>query len=74
MNLREGYGNLLTGKRIEQGLTIKKLAKASGVSEQNILNIEKENIKGYSFCDLRLYLKELDIPLSEIMLGDRVPR
>ncbi len=67
MDMREGYGNFLTGKRIEQGLTMKKLAELSGVSERNILNIEKENMKGYSLHDLRRYLKALNIPLSEIM-------
>jgi len=73
MNIREGYGNFLTGKRIEQGLTMKKLAELSGVSERKILNIEKENMKGYSLHDLRRYLKGLNIPLSEIMPFERKP-
>jgi len=42
MNIRKDYGNYLTGKRIERGLTVKKLAEKTGVPERNIDNIERE--------------------------------
>ena len=64
--IREGYGEYLTGKRIEKGLTIKKLSEMSGVPERNIQNIETEKVEGYSLHHLRQHLKALDIPMSEI--------
>ena len=63
---RPGYGEFLTGKRIENGLTMKKLAEMAGVSERSILNIEKENMKGYSHHDLRCCLRALGLHYSDI--------
>jgi len=66
LELRPGYGETLTGKRIEKGITIRKLSETSGVTERNLLNIEKGNVRGFSLHDLRCYLKYLDIPSSEV--------
>jgi len=65
LKLRPGYGETLTGKRIEKGLTIAKLSDLSGVPGWNILNIEKEDSQ-FSFDDLRKYMECLDIPPSEV--------
>jgi transcriptional regulator with XRE-family HTH domain len=64
--LRPGYGEYLTGKRIERGLTMRKLAETAGIPAIKISNIELEK-KGYSLHDLRCCLKVLDIPMDEIM-------
>ena len=64
--MRPGYGNFLTGKRIEKGLTVKQLSEKAGIPERNISNIEFEK-KGWSWHDLDRYRKCLDIPLSEVV-------
>jgi len=66
LKLRPGYGETLTRKRIEKGLTKKKLSEISGVPGRNLSNIEKGNGMGFSFHDLRRYLACLDIPPSEV--------
>jgi transcriptional regulator with XRE-family HTH domain len=70
--MRNNYSIYLTEKRIEYGLTMKKLSEKTGVSIRKIENIEKENAKGYSMHDLTRYLKGLNIPLSKIMPEDGV--
>jgi len=65
LKLRPGYGEILTGKRIEKGLTIAKLSDLSGVPGWNILNIEKEDSQ-FSLHNLSKYLEALDIPASEV--------
>jgi len=72
MNIRKNYGYYLTGKRIEQGLTVKNIAEKSGVSSIKIDNIERENAEGFSLYDLNKYLEALNIPLSEIMPEDGI--
>jgi len=64
--LREGYGNYLTGKRIEKGLTLKKLAEITGIPERNLFGIETERVERYSLRDLRYYLKAIELPMDEI--------
>jgi len=70
MNMRKDYGNYLTGKRIEQGLTVKKLAEITGIPARNIDSIERENMKEFSLYHLKKYLEGLNIPLSDIMPED----
>ena len=65
MKLREDYGLFLTGKRIEHGLTTKRLSEMTGVSIRKIENIEKEN-KGWSLYDLDRLRKTLNFSLSEV--------
>jgi cytoskeletal protein RodZ len=66
MKLREKYGEILTGKRIEKGLTIKQLSEISKLPEYKILNMETEKC-GFSWHDIRLYTKALDMKLSEVI-------
>ena len=72
MKFIEGYGLFLTGKRIEQGFTIKRLSEKTGVPIRNIENIERGDGKGWSLDNLTKYLKGLKIPLSEISPEDGI--
>ena len=72
MKIKDGYGLFLTGKRIEQGLTIKKLSEMTGVPIRNIENIERGDGKGWSLDNLTKYLKGLNIPLSDVLPEDGV--
>lgn len=67
MKPRDKYGEYITGKRIEKGLTLKQLSAMSGVPERNLAAIETEKAKNYSLHDLSRYLKALEIPLSEVI-------
>lgn len=67
MRLIEKYGEYITGKRIEQGLTLKQLSEKSKVPERNLLAIETEKTKSYSLHHLRECLKALNLRLSEII-------
>jgi transcriptional regulator with XRE-family HTH domain len=69
MNLRKNYGTYITEKRVEKGLTMRKISEKIGVSAITLSNIELEKGK-YSLHNLTKYLKELDIPLSEVIQGD----
>jgi cytoskeletal protein RodZ len=66
---RPGYGIYITGKRIEKGLTVRKLSEETGIPAIKLSNIEMEKADGFSLHEFRQYLKALDIPSSEVFYG-----
>jgi len=67
MKVKENYGNILTEKRIELGLTVKKISQITGIPERKILKIELEKAAEFSLHDLTKYAEGLNIPLNEIL-------
>jgi cytoskeletal protein RodZ len=66
IKLRNGYGIYIAGKRVEKGLTIRKLSEQTGIPAIKLSSIENEKTTGFSLHDFRQYLKALDIPSSEV--------
>jgi DNA-binding Xre family transcriptional regulator len=60
------YGEFLMGKRIEKGLTFKKLAELSGVAERNLHALETEDGKHFSLHDIRRCCKALEVSMNEV--------
>jgi len=67
MTLCEKYGEFLTGKRIEKGLTVKQLSEKTGIPERNLLAIETEKLKNFSIHHLTTYCMTLGIKLGEVI-------
>jgi DNA-binding Xre family transcriptional regulator len=67
MNIRENYGEFLTGKRIEKGLTIKQLSIKTGIPERNMLAVETEKIKNFSLHNITEICKSLGINLGDVV-------
>jgi len=67
MRFHEKYGEYLTGKRIEKGLTLKQLSQKTDIPERNLYAIETENVKCFSLHHVTQYCKALDVKLGEVI-------
>ena len=66
LKLKAGYGKYITEKRIEKGFTFRQVHEIGGATPFKQSAIELENTKRFSFHDLRITLKALDIKHSEV--------
>ena len=66
MSLRAKYGEYLTGKRIEAGLTLKQLSEKADIPERKLLAIETEKVQNFSIHDIRMFCKVLNVSLDEV--------
>jgi len=66
MKLREKYGEYLTGKRIEAGLTLKQLSEKTDIPERKLLAVETEKVQNFSIHDIRMFCKALNVHLDEV--------
>ncbi|MDR1837577.1 MAG: helix-turn-helix domain-containing protein [Treponema sp.] len=66
LKFREKYGEYLTGKRKEKGLTLKQLSEKTGIPERNLLAVETENVKNFSHNTVHEFCKALGVHLGEI--------
>jgi cytoskeletal protein RodZ len=67
--LRGKYGDLLTEKRIERGLTLKQLSINTGVSADILLAIETGKIKEFSVDDIKAYCRAVGVDESRVIYG-----